>query len=236
MAKARSIRRMDGTDLASVVSTKTAYEWSSAEPKNQTEDKLLKQTAAGDEMHVVAYDFGIKENILRMLAREGCRVTVVPATTSAADVLKMEPDGVFFSNGPGDPEPLGYAIENVRALKGKAPLFGICLGHQIFGLALGGKTYKLKFGHHGGNHPIMNHETGKVEITAQNHNYNVDPASLPGDVAQTHTNLNDGTLAGLKSTTDPMFSVQYHPEASPGPHDSHYLFRDFRKMMEEWKK
>ena len=236
VAKAKAIRRMDGTDLASVVSTKTPYEWSSLEPKNQTEDKLLKQTAAGDEMHVVAYDFGIKENILRMLAREGCRVTVVPATTPAADVLKMEPDGVFFSNGPGDPEPLDYAIENVRALKGKAPLFGICLGHQIFGLALGGKTYKLKFGHHGGNHPIMNHETGKVEITAQNHNYNVDPASLPEDVAQTHTNLNDGTLAGLKSTTDPMFSVQYHPEASPGPHDSHYLFRDFRKMMEEWKK
>ncbi len=236
VAKARAIRRMDGTDLASVVSTKMAYEWSSVEPKNQTEDKLLKQTAIGDEMHVVAYDFGIKDNILRMLAREGCRVTVVPATTSAADVLAMQPDGVFFSNGPGDPEPLGYAIENVRALKGKAPLFGICLGHQIFGLALGGKTYKLKFGHHGGNHPILNHETGKVEITAQNHNYNVDPASLPGDVAQTHTNLNDGTLAGLRSTTDPMFSVQYHPEASPGPHDSHYLFRDFRKMMEEWKK
>ncbi len=236
VAKARAIRRMDGTDLASVVSTKTAYEWSSSEPKNQTEDKLLSQTAAGDELHVVAYDFGIKENILRMLAREGCRVTVVPATTSAAEVLAMAPDGVFFSNGPGDPEPLDYAIANVRELKGKAPLFGICLGHQIFGLALGGKTYKLKFGHHGGNHPIMNHETGRVEITAQNHNYNVDPASLPGDVAQTHTNLNDGTLAGLKSTTDPMFSVQYHPEASPGPHDSHYLFRDFRKMMEEWKK
>ena len=236
VAKARAIRRMDGTDLASVVSTKAAYAWSASEPKNQTEDKLLKQTASGDEMHVVAYDFGIKDNILRMLAREGCRVTVVPATTSAADVLAMQPDGVFFSNGPGDPEPLDYAIANVRELKGKAPLFGICLGHQIFGLALGGKTYKLKFGHHGGNHPIMNHETGKVEITAQNHNYNVDPASLPGDVAQTHTNLNDGTLAGLKSTTDPMFSVQYHPEASPGPHDSHYLFRDFRRMMEEWKK
>ena len=244
VAKARAIRRMDGTDLASVVSTKAAYEWSSAEPKNQTEDKLLKQafrekTAAGEstaEMHVVAYDFGIKENILRMLAREGCRVTVVPATTSAADVLAMEPDGIFFSNGPGDPEPLDYAIRSVQELKGKAPLFGICLGHQIFGLALGGRTYKLKFGHHGGNHPILNHETGKVEITAQNHNYNVDPASLPADVAQTHTNLNDGTLAGLRSKSDPMFSVQYHPEASPGPHDSHYLFRDFRRMMEEWKK
>jgi carbamoyl-phosphate synthase small subunit len=237
VARAKAIRTMDGTDLASVVSTKTTYEWSTLEPKNQTGDKLL--PVAGERevpLHVVAYDFGIKANILRMLTREGCRVTVVPARTSAVDVLAMNPDGVFFSNGPGDPEPLDYAISNVQALKGKAPLFGICLGHQIFGLALGGKTYKLKFGHHGGNHPILNHETGKVEITAQNHNYNVDPATLPDDVAQTHTNLNDGTLAGLKHKTDPMFSVQYHPEASPGPHDSHYLFRDFRKMMEAWKK
>ncbi|SNT01770.1 carbamoyl-phosphate synthase small subunit [Granulicella rosea] len=236
VAKARAIKKMDGTDLASVVSTKSIYEWSDAEPKNQTGDKLLKPSHTGDKMHVVAYDFGIKENILRMLAREGCRVTVVPSRTSAEDVLALNPDGVFFSNGPGDPEPLDYAIENVQKLKGKAPLFGICLGHQIFGLALGGKTYKLKFGHHGGNHPIMNHQTGKVEITAQNHNYNVDPATLPADVEQTHTNLNDQTLAGLKHKTDPMFSVQYHPEASPGPHDSHYLFKDFRKMMEEWKK
>lgn len=236
VAKAKAVRKMDGTDLASVVSTKVAYEWGAGEAKNQTGDKLLPGAAAGEERHVVAYDFGIKENILRMLTREGCRVTVVPARTPAAEVMEMKPDGVFFSNGPGDPEPLEYAIENVRELKGKAPLFGICLGHQIFGLALGGKTYKLKFGHHGGNHPIMNHATGKVEITAQNHNYNVDPASLPGDVDRTHTNLNDGTLAGLRSTTDPMFSVQYHPEASPGPHDSHYLFRDFRKMMDVWKK
>jgi carbamoyl-phosphate synthase small subunit len=236
VAKARAIQKMDGTDLASVVSTKAKYEWSEQEPKNQTGDKLLGVSSTKQPLHVVAYDFGIKENILRMMTREGCRVTVVPARTPAADVLALNPDGVFFSNGPGDPEPLDYAIENVRALKGKAPLFGICLGHQIFGLALGGKTYKLKFGHHGGNHPILNHATGKVEITAQNHNYNVDPASLPADVAQTHTNLNDGTLAGLKSKTDPMFSVQYHPEASPGPHDSHYLFKDFREMMEAWKK
>jgi carbamoyl-phosphate synthase small subunit len=239
VAKARAIKKMDGTDLASVVTTKKAYEWSSAEAKNQTGDKLLPvadAAASKDEMHVVAYDFGIKENILRMLTREGCRVTVVPATTPAAEVLAMKPDGVFFSNGPGDPEPLSYAVSNVQALQGKAPLFGICLGHQIFGLALGGKTYKLKFGHHGGNHPILNHETGKVEITAQNHNYNVDPESLPGDVERTHTNLNDQTLAGLRHKTDPMFSVQYHPEASPGPHDSHYLFKDFRKMMEAWRK
>jgi carbamoyl-phosphate synthase small subunit len=238
VAKARAIRKMDGTDLASVVTTKKIYEWSDAEPKNQTGDTLLPaaENADAKKLHVVAYDFGIKENILRMLTRENMRVTVVPATTPAKDVLAMNPDGVFFSNGPGDPEPLEYAVKNVQELKGQKPLFGICLGHQIFGLALGGKTYKLKFGHHGGNHPIMNHETGKVEITAQNHNFNVDPASLPDDVAQTHTNLNDQTLAGLKHKTDPMFSVQYHPEASPGPHDSHYLFRDFRKMMEEWKK
>ena len=237
VAKARAHKKMDGTDLASVVTTKSAYTWDANEPLNETGDKLLPSaTKAPGEMHVVAYDFGIKQNILRMLTRENCRVTVVPARTPAAEVLAMQPDGIFFSNGPGDPEPLDYAIANVKALKGKAPLFGICLGHQIFGLALGGKTYKLKFGHHGGNHPIKNLQTGKVEITAQNHNYNVDPTSLPPDVERTHTNLNDDTLAGLRHKTDPMFSVQYHPEASPGPHDSHYLFKDFRQMMEDWKK
>ena len=239
VAKARAIRRMEGTDLASVVTTKVAYQWDASEPKNQTGDALLPGpdvNTDGEALHVVAYDFGIKQNILRMLTREGCRVTVVPAKTTAEETLAMDPDGVFFSNGPGDPEPLEYAVETVQKLQGKKPIFGICLGHQIFGLALGGKTYKLKFGHHGGNHPIMNHQTGKVEITAQNHNFNVDPDSLPEDVERTHTNLNDQTLAGLRHKTDPMFSVQYHPEASPGPHDSHYLFRDFRKMMEDWKK
>ena len=237
VGKARAVRNMTGTDLASGVSTKVTYRWDDKEPKNQTGDKLLSAAEGSDQMHVVAYDFGIKENILRMLTRENCRVTVVPAQTSAADVLAMEPDGIFFSNGPGDPEPLEYAIEIIRELQGQAPMFGICLGHQLFGLALGGKTYKLKFGHHGGNHPIMNHQTGKVEITAQNHNFAVDPASLDeATVEKTHTNLNDQTLAGLKHRTDPMFSVQYHPEASPGPHDSHYLFKDFRTMMEEWKK
>ncbi len=234
--RARSLRSMAGADLASAVSTPAAYEWSSAEPRNQTGDALLGEQGTGAPMHVVAYDFGIKENILRMLARENCRVTVVPAKTPAEEVLAMQPDGVFFSNGPGDPEPLAYAVKTIQKLQGKAPLFGICLGHQLFGLALGGKTYKLKFGHHGGNHPIKNLETGKVEITSQNHNFNVDPESLPEDVAMTHVNLNDQTLAGLKHRSDPMFSVQYHPEASPGPHDSHYLFRDFRTMMEEWKK
>jgi carbamoyl-phosphate synthase small subunit len=240
IAKARSIRKMEGTDLASVVTTKAPYQWDASEPRNLTGDQLLpgEDKAAGeqDQLHVVAYDFGVKQNILRMLTRENCRVTVVPATTTAEQTLALSPDGVFFSNGPGDPEPLDYAIETVQKLKGKKPIFGICLGHQIFGLALGGKTYKLKFGHHGGNHPILNHQTGKVEITAQNHNFNVDPESLPEDVERTHTNLNDHTLAGLRHKTDPMFSVQYHPEASPGPHDSHYLFRDFRKMMEDWKK
>ena len=235
--RAKSIKKMVGADLASAVSTKDAYTWNAQEPRNQTGDSLLGAGQAGSEpMHVVAYDFGIKENILRMLTRENCRVTVVPATTSAEDVMALEPDGIFFSNGPGDPEPLDYAVENIRKLQGKAPLFGICLGHQLFGLALGGKTYKLKFGHHGGNHPIKNLQTGKIEITAQNHNFNVDPESLPTDVAVTHVNLNDDTLAGLKHKTDPMFSVQYHPEASPGPHDSHYLFRDFRRMMEDFKK
>jgi carbamoyl-phosphate synthase small subunit len=238
VAKARAIPKMEGTDLASVVSTKEAYKWDASEPKNLTGDPLLKTGEnEADPFHVVAYDFGIKENILRMLTRENCRVTVVPARTPAEEVLGMNPDGVFFSNGPGDPEPLDYAVENVQKMQGKVPMFGICLGHQIFGLALGGKTYKLKFGHHGGNHPIMNHQTGKVEITAQNHNFAVDPESLDEkSVEKTHTNLNDQTLAGLKHKSDPMFSVQYHPEASPGPHDSHYLFKDFRKMMEEWKK
>jgi carbamoyl-phosphate synthase small subunit len=239
VARARAIRKMEGTDLASVVTTKSIYQWDESEPRNQTGEALLPLpdgATNGDLLHVVAYDFGIKQNILRMLTREGCRVTVVPATTTAEETLALNPDGVFFSNGPGDPEPLGYAIDTVRKLKGRKPIFGICLGHQIFGLALGGKTYKLKFGHHGGNHPILHHATGKVEITAQNHNFNVDPESLPADVERTHTNLNDHTLAGLRHKTDPMFSVQYHPEASPGPHDSHYLFRDFRKMMEDWKK
>src|SRR5947208_83447 len=233
--KARSIPKMDGTDLASVVTTKEPYKWDATEPKNQTGDPLLKPANDAETLHVVAYDLGIKENILRMLARENIDVTVVPAKTPAEDVLAMNPDGIFFSNGPGDPEPLDYAIENVQKLQGKKPLFGICLGHQIFGLALGGKTYKLKFGHHGGNHPIMNHQTGKVEITAQNHNFNVDPDSLPGNVERTHTNLNDQTLAGLAHKTDPMFSGQYHAEARPGPHDSLYLFRAFRQIMEEWQ-
>lgn len=233
--KARSIRKMDGTDLASVVTTKTRYEW---EPEVDPLEPEESQTPLPrPDLHVVAYDYGIKRNILRMLSKEGCRVTVVPAQTSAEDVLAMNPDGVFLSNGPGDPEPLTYAQETIRELAGKTPIFGICLGHQLIGLALGGKTFKLKFGHHGGNHPVQQTDTGKVEITSQNHNYAVDAASINKDeVDLTHVNLNDNTVEGLRHKKLPLFSVQYHPEASPGPHDSHYLFRDFRKMMEEWKR
>ncbi len=183
---------------------------------------------------VVAYDFGIKRNILRLLVDHNCDVTVVPAGTSAADVLALKPDGVFLSNGPGDPEPIGYAVENIRKLVGRVPIFGICLGHQLCGLALGGRTFKLKFGHHGSNHPVKNLLTQKVEITAQNHGFCVDPESLPSsDVEITHVNLNDHTNEGMRHRSLPLFSVQYHPEASPGPHDARYLFDDFIALMDE---
>ena len=239
VAKARALRKMDGTDLASTVSTPNSYEFDCAaspdDPVTAHEGDDLPH--GGEPMHVVAYDFGIKHNILRMLSRENCRVTVVPAKTSAEDVLALKPDGVFLSNGPGDPEPVEYAQKNIQRLMGRTPVFGICLGHQLVGLALGGRTYKLKFGHHGGNHPVKHTATGKIEITAHNHNFAVDPESLnPSEVDLTHIDLNDNTLEGLRHRSLPLFSVQYHPEASPGPHDSHYLFRDFRKMMEEHKR
>jgi carbamoyl-phosphate synthase small subunit len=241
VARARAIRKMDGTDLAKIVSTKSIFTFDDTDSRNQSGDALLSpaldpNNEFGKRLHVVAYDFGMKLNILRMLIREGCRVTVVPAETPAEDVMALKPDGVFLSNGPGDPEPVDYAVKAIQNMMGRVPIFGICLGHQLCGLALGGKTYKLKFGHHGGNHPVRNNATGKVEITAHNHNFAVDPDSInANDVELTHVDLNDQTLEGLRHKTLPLFSVQYHPEAAPGPHDSHYLFHDFRQMMEEWK-
>ncbi|MGH9862673.1 MAG: glutamine-hydrolyzing carbamoyl-phosphate synthase small subunit, partial [Candidatus Acidiferrales bacterium] len=218
--KARALPPMVGLDLAKTVTTAAPYPWS--EPGVVLEPGARPGPAPA-RFQVVAYDYGIKQNILRRLVDSGCRVTVVPALTLAEDVLAMKPDGVFLSNGPGDPEPCTYAVEAVRKLAGRVPVFGICLGHQIIGLALGGRTYKLKFGHHGANHPVKNLLTGKVEITAQNHGFAVAPDSLAAsEVELTHLNLNDQTLEGLRHRTLPLLSVQYHLEASPGPHDSHY--------------
>jgi carbamoyl-phosphate synthase small subunit len=235
IAKARALPKMDGTDLAKVVTTKQRYQWETG-TRSHEPTEVVGVKDLPPSKHVVAYDFGIKQNILRMLVDQGCRVTVVPAMTSAEDVISLNPDGVFLSNGPGDPEPCTYAADNIRRLMGKTPIFGICLGHQLVGLALGGRTYKLKFGHHGGNHPVKQLETGKIEITAHNHNFAVDPDSLKdSEVLKTHIDLNDNTLEGLRHRSLPLFTVQYHPEASPGPHDSHYLFKDFMGLMEEWK-
>jgi len=233
--KARSIPSMAGLDLATRVSTQTRYEWSQGVDPCSPSEPI--GAAAECRFHVVAYDFGIKRNILRRLVHTGCRVTVVPALTTAEDVLALKPDGVFLSNGPGDPEPLHTQQANIRKLVGKIPVFGICLGHQLLGLALGGKTYKLKFGHRGANHPVLNKVTGKVEITSHNHGFAVDPESLnPNDVELTHVNLNDHTLEGFRHRREPAFCVQYHPEAAPGPHDSLYLFDDFMKLMAEFKR
>lgn len=228
--KARSIPSMAGLDLATRVSTLTPYTWDRG--VDACSPSQLVPPAEAPRFNVVAYDFGIKHNILRRLVHSGCRVTVVPALTSAEDILALKPDGVFLSNGPGDPEPLQAQAANVRKLLGQVPIFGICLGHQVLGLALGGKTYKLKFGHRGANHPVLNRVTGRVEITSHNHGFAVDPDSLNQNVVElTHVNLNDGTLEGFRHRSLPAFCVQYHPEAAPGPHDSLYLFDDFTRLM-----
>jgi len=257
IAEARALPTMAGLELASRVTSKKQYEWSrgsidlgasgglAEQDSNKTQgvqagasvdskSRLAKASQAEPRYKVVAYDFGIKQNILRLLVDYGCDVTVVPAQTSAEDVLALKPQGVFLSNGPGDPEPIGYAVENIRKMLGRVPIFGICLGHQLCGLALGGKTFKLKFGHHGSNHPVQNLRTQKVEITSQNHGFCVEPDSLPAsDVEITHVNLNDHTNEGMRHRSLPLFSVQYHPEASPGPHDARYLFDDFVALMKE---
>jgi carbamoyl-phosphate synthase small subunit len=245
VVKAQVSPGLVGLDLVRNVTCGEGYEWNeglweleggykrrSAGP-GAVRGRRIKGSFTAPAWFVVAYDYGIKYNILRNLATAGCRVKVVPAATPAEDILALDPDGVFLSNGPGDPDAVPYAKENVRKLIGKKPVFGICLGHQIMGLALGGKTYKLKFGHHGGNQPVMDLSTRKVEITSQNHGFAVDADSLPGAAEVTHLNLNDNTVEGLAHRELPIFSVQYHPESSPGPHDANYLFRRFVELMKQ---
>ena len=230
VALARSFPGMAGLDLARVVTVAAPYEWT--ETAWELGSGYGRLGAA--HLHVVAYDFGVKRNILRLLASRGCRITVVPATTPAAEVLKMKPDGVFLSNGPGDPEPCDYAIEATREIiAGGKPTFGICLGHQIMGLASGGRTLKMKFGHHGANHPVQDLESRRVAITSQNHGFAVDASSLPANCKVTHVSLFDGSLQGFRRTDKPAFCFQGHPEASPGPHDIGYLFDRFVGLMQE---
>jgi carbamoyl-phosphate synthase small subunit len=229
--RARAVPSMEGSDLVLGVTCAAPFDWK-GEPSDEFTPEPERR--AGRPLRIAAYDFGMKWNILRRFTAYGMDVRVYPATTPASDILASEPDGVFLSNGPGDPAALSYAIENAKTLvDADVPVFGICLGHQILSLALGGQTYKLKFGHRGGNHPVKELETGKVEITSQNHGFAVDPASLPSDVKITHVNLYDGTVEGLRHETKPVFCVQYHPEAAPGPHDADYLFRQFLDEMEK---
>jgi len=235
--KARALPAMEGADLVRGVTCSQPYAWGGMEAVGDVEQRefgIAPERQAKKRMRVAAYDFGIKYNILRRLSSYGCDVQVFPASAPASDLLATEPDGIFLSNGPGDPAALPYAVENVRTLVGAdVPMFGICLGHQVLGLAVGGRTFKLKFGHRGANHPVKELSTGKIEITSQNHGFAVDPASLPADVHVTHLNLYDGTVEGFSHATKPIFSVQYHPEASPGPHDADYLFRRFLDAMEK---
>ncbi|KAL9271772.1 Carbamoyl phosphate synthase small chain, chloroplastic-like protein [Drosera capensis] len=221
-----------GVDLISGVTCESPYEWMD---KTGDDWDFNSDGRHGETYHVVAYDFGIKQCILRRLASFGCKITVVPSTWPASETLRMKPDGILFSNGPGDPSAVPYAVETVKELLGKAPIFGICMGHQLLGQALGGKTFKMKFGHHGGNHPVRNLQNGRVGISSQNHNYAVDPASLPDGIEVTHINLNDGTCAGLAFPALNIMSLQYHPEASPGPHDSDSVFWDFVDLMKRVK-
>ncbi|TAL66687.1 MAG: carbamoyl-phosphate synthase small subunit [Burkholderiaceae bacterium] len=234
VARAQAAPGMSGLDLAKVVSIDTPYDWTQTEWRLANADGKPgygEQTAP--TFHVVAYDWGVKNNILRMLSRRGCRVTVVAAQTPAADVLKLKPDGVFLSNGPGDPEPCDYAIDATRELiESGVPVFGICLGHQIMALASGATTFKMKFGHHGANHPVKDLDTGRVSITSQNHGFAVDEKTLPANLRATHVSLFDGTLQGMARTDKPAFCFQGHPEASPGPHDIGYLFDRFIALME----
>ena len=227
---AKSIPRMEGADLVRDVTTDKPFDWPDEDPD---EFGIAAARRAKRRLKIAAYDFGMKWNILRRLSAHGCSVRVYPAQTPASEILAAKPDGAFLSNGPGDPAPLTYAIESTKALlASNLPVFGICLGHQVLGLAMGGRTYKLKFGHRGANHPVKKLATGKVEITSQNHGFAVDPASLPDDVEVTHLNLYDGTVEGLRHRERPVFCVQYHPEASPGPHDADYLFDDFLELIE----
>jgi carbamoyl-phosphate synthase small subunit len=213
------------------VTSEKPFDWRAEDPD---EFGVAPERRAKRRLKVAAYDFGMKWNIMRRLSAHGCDVRVYPASTGAKEVLATSPDGIFLSNGPGDPAPLTYAIDSARALVDSGvPVFGICLGHQILGLAVGGSTFKLKFGHRGTNHPVKNHATGKIEITSQNHGFAVHPDSLPSDVEVTHTNLYDRTVEGFRHKERPVFCVQYHPEASPGPHDADYLFHDFIRLMEE---
>jgi carbamoyl-phosphate synthase small subunit len=230
--KARGIREMEGTDLVREVTCESPYEWR-LEDETDPDFLVPPERRASRRLRIAAYDLGIKRNILRRLAAHNCDVTVYPAATPAETLLASKPDGVFLSNGPGDPAALPYVVDNARQLVASdIPVFGICLGHQVLGLAMGGKTFKLKFGHRGGNHPVKNLATNKVEITSQNHGFAVDPESLPGHVKVTHLNLYDGTVEGLRHTDKRVFCVQYHPEASPGPHDADYLFRQFLDEIE----